>query len=202
RVGIGTQALERLLAHARHAALARGEAVQAEPRRDRVEPGRELGLAAEVLHGPMDSQKDLLGDLLGLAPIAQHPERHPEDPVLVGDHQLLEGPWVAPLQPGFQVGVIANPPFHPVRPYRPLRVPRRSKFAPRLARARGGEPRPSRSPTPAPGPAAGSRAAGIRSSRFSGPITAPSPSTSTRTRSSRSTARRRNSRKGRASASA
>ena len=84
------------MALARHATLAGGEAVQAEARGDRVEPRRELCLAAEILHGAMDPEENLLGDLLGLAPIAQHPQGHSEDPVLVGDHQLLEGSRVTP----------------------------------------------------------------------------------------------------------
>src|SRR5438067_762036 len=57
RIGVGPQALERLLALTRHAALPRGQAVQAEPRRDRVEPGRELGLAPEILHGPVEDYR-------------------------------------------------------------------------------------------------------------------------------------------------
>src|SRR5437667_51020 len=96
RVDVGRETLERLVALARHATLAGGEAVQAEARGDRVEPRRELGLAAEILHGAMDPEENLLGDLLGLAPIAQHRQGHSEDPVLVGDHQLLEGSRVTP----------------------------------------------------------------------------------------------------------
>src|SRR5438046_1721151 len=45
------------------------------------------------------------------------------EPMLVGDHQLLGGPRVAPPEPVHQMGLIATAPFHPVRPYRPLLVP-------------------------------------------------------------------------------
>jgi len=76
----------------------------------------------------MDPEEHLLGDLLGLAPIAQHPQGHSEDPVLVGDHQLLEGSRVTPPQPVHQVRVITGPPLHSVRPYRQLWVPERCKF--------------------------------------------------------------------------
>src|SRR5207245_2438492 len=64
RVDVGRETLERLVALARHATLVGGEAVQAEARGDRVEPRRELCLAAEILHGAMDLEENLLGDLL------------------------------------------------------------------------------------------------------------------------------------------
>jgi len=57
-------------------------------------------------------QKHLLGDLLGLGPVAQHPQRHAEDAMLVGAHQILEGPRVAPPYRLDQVGLVA----HRVRP--------------------------------------------------------------------------------------
>lgn len=39
----------------------------------------------------MNPQKDLLGHLLSLAPIPEHPEGNAEDPVLIGPHEPLEG---------------------------------------------------------------------------------------------------------------
>jgi hypothetical protein len=47
----------------------------------------------------VDPEEDLLGHLLGLGAVAEHPHRHPEDPVLVEAYQLLEGPRLAGPQP-------------------------------------------------------------------------------------------------------
>src|SRR5439155_585261 len=125
------------LAH--QASLARRQPVQAEARCDRVEPRRELRVAAELGDGSVDTEKDLLRELFGFRAAAQHPERHAEDAMLVGDHQLLEGSRLAPPEPVHQVCLIARPPFHPVRPYRPPRVPRRlnSRSPPVAARCAG-----------------------------------------------------------------
>ena len=72
------------------APLSRLEPVQAEPRRDCVEPRRELGLAAEFADRPVDAQEHLLRDLLGFCRVAQHSNRHPEHAVLIASHELLE----------------------------------------------------------------------------------------------------------------
>src|SRR5438445_10633482 len=48
------QPRERLIAMARHAPLAGCQTVQAQARGDRVEPRRELRLAAELADGPVD----------------------------------------------------------------------------------------------------------------------------------------------------
>jgi hypothetical protein len=41
------------------------------------------------------AQKRLLRDLLGLCPVAEHAKRHAEHPVLVCNHELLEGAALA-----------------------------------------------------------------------------------------------------------
>jgi hypothetical protein len=43
----------------------------------------------------MHAEEHLLSDFLGLRRVAQHPPGDAEDPVLIGDHELLEGPAVA-----------------------------------------------------------------------------------------------------------
>ena len=96
RVG---QPEQRLLALARQAPLAGGEPVEAEPRGDRVEPGRELGVAAKVAERAMGPEEGLLRHFLGLGPVAQHAKGHPEHAMLVGRHQLLEGAGIAGAQP-------------------------------------------------------------------------------------------------------
>src|SRR5262245_4255124 len=83
----------------------------------------------------MHPQKHLLGELLGLGAIAEHAKRHPEDAMLVGDHQVLERSRVAAPEPVHQGGIIAGPPFHPVRPYRPSGVPICSNSTDRAAHA-------------------------------------------------------------------
>src|SRR5262245_15488567 len=123
------QAGQGLFALARHAPLARAEAVQAQARGDRVEPRRELRVAPELADGSMHAQEDFLGELLGLGAIAQHTQRDAEDAVLVGDHQILEGSGIAAPEPVHQGCIIAGPPFHPVRPYRSWRVPPAFNFA-------------------------------------------------------------------------
>src|SRR5580704_10351303 len=47
----------------------------------------------------MGAEEGLLGHLLGLGGVAEHPHRHPEYPMLVRDHQLLEGGSLAGAQP-------------------------------------------------------------------------------------------------------
>ena len=105
------------------APLAGRQPVQAQTRGDRVKPRRELRLAAELADGAVDAQKYLLGEILGFRPVPQHPERHAEDAVLMGDHQVLERPGVAAPEPLHQARIIAGTPFHAVRPYRPPPVP-------------------------------------------------------------------------------
>ena len=75
------------------------EPVQAERGGDGVEPGRELGVAAELGQAAVGAEEGLLGHLLGLGGVAEHPHRHPEHAMLVRDHQLLEGGGVAGAQP-------------------------------------------------------------------------------------------------------
>src|SRR5216683_3170618 len=75
------------------------EPVQAEPRGDGVEPGRELGVPAELGQAAMGPEEGLLGHFLSLGGVAQHPHRHPEHAMLVRDHQLLEGDSLAGAQP-------------------------------------------------------------------------------------------------------
>src|SRR5207249_9040777 len=138
----GRQARQRLFTFANHPSVARRQAVQAQPRGDRVEPRRELRVAPKPGDGAVDPDEYLLGEVLGLRLAAQHPERHAEDAMLVGDHQVLEGPRIALPEPVHQVGVIADPPFHPVRPYRPRWVPLRRNSTSavrggRVARSRG-----------------------------------------------------------------
>ena len=60
----------------------------------------------------MRAQERLLGDLLGLGVIAQHPERDAENPVLIHRHQLLERWPVARPQPRDQGGVVRDPLTH------------------------------------------------------------------------------------------
>jgi len=97
--GAAGQPQQRVSARARQAPLARREAVQAQSRADPVEPRRQPGLAAKAREGPMRSEEHLLGDLLGLGPVAEHPESDPEDPMLVGSHELLEGLGVPGSKP-------------------------------------------------------------------------------------------------------
>src|SRR5262249_38785283 len=90
---------ERFRAGARVTPLRRGQPVQAEPRRDRVEPRRELGVAPEFSDRPMDAEEDLLSDVLGLGRVTQHPHRHAEHAMLIGSYELFEGAWVTGAQP-------------------------------------------------------------------------------------------------------
>jgi hypothetical protein len=90
---------QRFITVAGDAPLARRQPVQAQTRGNRVEPRRELGLAAELADGAVHAEKDLLGEILGFRPVAEHPERHAEDAVLVSDHQVLERPGVAAPEP-------------------------------------------------------------------------------------------------------
>ena len=79
--------------------------------RDRVEPGRQLGLAAEARQRAMRAQKGFLGDLLGLGGIAEHPERHAEDAVLIRPDELLERAVVAgpePIEKPRGLGIIVS----------------------------------------------------------------------------------------------
>src|SRR5215813_12855504 len=92
----GRNPRQRLLTLAQEPPLAGRQAIQAQARGDRIEPRRELRIAAEVRDGPVSPQKYLLRRLLGLGSAAEHPERDAEHAVLVGDHQLLEGSRVAP----------------------------------------------------------------------------------------------------------
>src|SRR5262245_7034503 len=75
--------------------LAGRKAREAQPRRDAVEPRRELGVTSELGQRPMSSQERLLGHLLGLSRVTEHPERDTEHPMLVGPHHLLERRYLA-----------------------------------------------------------------------------------------------------------
>jgi hypothetical protein len=48
-------------------------------------------LPAETLESLVGSETHLFRDLLGLGPMAEHPEGDAEDPMLIGAHELLEG---------------------------------------------------------------------------------------------------------------
>ena len=61
----------------------------------------------------MDAKKHLLSDLFGLGRVAQHPVGEAEDPVLIRDHQFLEGPGIARPQP-IQQTCIARRLLHPL----------------------------------------------------------------------------------------
>ena len=88
-----------LFAMAHRVALSHGQAVEAEPRHDGVQPGRELGVAAELRETPVGTEERLLRDFLGFGGAAQHAQSDAEDAVLMGGHELLEGPRVARPQP-------------------------------------------------------------------------------------------------------
>ena len=47
----------------------------------------------------MSTEERLLGSLLGFGRAAEHAQGHTKDAVLVGGHELLEGPRVARAQP-------------------------------------------------------------------------------------------------------
>ena len=59
----------------------------------------------------MSAQEGFLGDLLRLGRIAEHPERHAEDPMLVGPDELFERAVVAgpePVEKTRGVGMIVS----------------------------------------------------------------------------------------------
>ena len=104
RMGVGPSALvgypeEHLLASADRPAVSGRQPVEAETGDDGVEPGGQLGIAAELGKAPVRPEKGLLGDLLGLGRAAEHAQRHAKDAVLVGSDELLKGPRVARSQP-------------------------------------------------------------------------------------------------------
>ena len=98
--GRGRQPQQRGVVAALVAAGARGEAGEAEPRGDRVQPRPQPRLAAELAEPAVRAQERLLGDLLRLGAAAEHPERDAEHAMLVGDHESLECPSVARAEPG------------------------------------------------------------------------------------------------------
>ncbi len=70
-------------------------AVFAEVDGDPVDPGRELRLAPERADRLEYLHEDLLGEVLGLRAVADHPEDQREDPSLVSADERRERPLVA-----------------------------------------------------------------------------------------------------------
>src|SRR5690606_22353106 len=64
-----------------------------------VEPGIKPTFAAVVGDAAVDRDEHLLGDVLGLLAIADHPVDEAEDPILVGVDELLKGPLVTLFEP-------------------------------------------------------------------------------------------------------
>jgi hypothetical protein len=62
---------------------------------DPVQPGRQLGVAPERVDRLEDGDEHLLGHILGLLPVAEHPVGEVVDPVAVLLEQLAEGLLVA-----------------------------------------------------------------------------------------------------------
>jgi hypothetical protein len=93
--GPGPERFERLGAAAGSGPLAHQRPGHGDP----VEPGGEACLAAERLHRAVSLDHRLLRDLVGVTPVAQHPQGHPEDPLAVVTDQGREGTPAAPLRP-------------------------------------------------------------------------------------------------------
>ena len=79
----------------------------------------------------MGAEEGLLGHLLGLGGVAEHPHRHPEHAMLVRDHQLLEGGGLAGAQPVQEARRVAC-----LRLSHGKTIPRRGKFPRRNAGGR------------------------------------------------------------------
>jgi len=76
-----------------------GCVVDGAPPRGREQPAHRVGRRTMARPGDERLRHRLLRDVLGLRRVAEHPQRDPEDPVLVGDHQLLKGLRVATPEP-------------------------------------------------------------------------------------------------------
>ena len=99
---------EDLLAVARRPAISRRQPVEAEAGDDRIEPGGEPGLAAELAKAPVRAEEGFLRHLFGLGRAAEHAQGHAEDAVLVGGDELFEGPRVARPQPVQEFRIIGS----------------------------------------------------------------------------------------------
>ena len=102
RVGSGTAVGDRregLLVRTDPAPVGLAQTGQTQARRDGVEPGRQARRPTEVTKPPVGAEEGFLGRVLGVGAVSQHPERHGEDPVLVGRHQRLEGRRLASAEP-------------------------------------------------------------------------------------------------------
>ena len=84
-------AVQRLVVGAWMSAVAGGQAVQAQPRGDGVEPRPQARLAPELAERAVGAQECLLRDLLGLGAAAEHAQADGEHAVLIRPHQILEG---------------------------------------------------------------------------------------------------------------
>src|SRR5262249_32460835 len=128
-VAVG-QPRERLVPLAPEATLAGPQSGEAEPRGDRVEPGRELRLAAKVRDRPVGAEEYLLGPLLGLRRVPEHPRRHADDPLLVPSRQLLEGLAVAGSEPGDERRLVGRRfPHGPSLPQAPVPGKKRHTYS-------------------------------------------------------------------------
>lgn len=67
---------------------------------DLIDPGLEGDRALGVPHPPQRGDEHLLGDVLGTAVIADHPEHVGADPLAVAPVPLLEGPVIATANRG------------------------------------------------------------------------------------------------------
>src|SRR5262249_15560222 len=101
-------------------ALAAGQTVEAQPRGDRVQPRREPRVSAELGEPPVGPEERLLGDVLGLGGIPEHPEREPVDAMLLGADQLLGRRAIACPKPTYELrGVTSRRLSHGCRCPRP-----------------------------------------------------------------------------------
>lgn len=97
RAGLGEEPVEPRILHvdARALGSTRPEQVQREVHRDAVNPGVRLAPPVEAGEGLVRADEGLLGDVLGLRPIAQHMEREAVDAAVVATNQGVKGGEVA-----------------------------------------------------------------------------------------------------------